>query len=216
MTVTQESPAGLTTEQLLHMYRQMNRIRMFEEATAECLNRGLVIGETHLCTGQEAVAVGVCSALRSTDYITATHRGHGQCLAKGCEMKYMFAEIFTRATGYCKGKGGSMHLAAPELGILGANGIVGGGLPMAVGAALGARMQKKDWVVVAFFGDGASNTGSVHEAMNLGSIWKLPVIFLCENNQYGMFTPMSKSTPVKDLSVRAQAYGMPGGDGGRQ
>ena len=200
----------LTDERLLEMYRTMHRIRAFEYEVADGVNRGYVIGGPHLCVGQEAVAVGVCGALRPGDYITTTHRGHGHCIAKGCEMKPMLAEIYAKATGYCKGKGGSMHIASKDWGILGANGIVGGGLPTAVGAALSGHLKGEDWVAVAFFGDGAANTGSTHEAMNLAGIWKLPVIFLCENNCFGMFTPMACSTPVSDIAQRAEAYGMPG------
>ena len=188
----------------------MHRIRSFEYAVVDLVNRGLVAGGPHLYIGEEAVAVGVCSTLQLIDYITSTHRGHGHCLAKGGQMKPMFAELLGKATGYCKGKGGSMHIADVSLGILGANGIVGGGFPIAAGAALGSRIKKKEWVAACFFGDGATNTGSFHEAVNLAAIWKLPVLFVCENNSYGMFTPIARSTPITDLCMRAQSYGIPG------
>ncbi len=200
----------LTATQLLNMYRLMHRIRAFEMKVYQGVERGLITGGPHLYVGEEAVAVGVCSALRPTDYITSTHRGHGHLIAKGGQLKPMMAEILGRATGYCKGKGGSMHIADMELGILGANGIVGGGLPTAVGAALSSKLKKGGWVVASFFGDGASNTGSFHESLNLAATWKLPVIFVCENNTFGMFTPMSWTTSVADIAARGVAYGMPG------
>jgi TPP-dependent pyruvate/acetoin dehydrogenase alpha subunit len=202
--------AGLNADRLLDMYRQMSRIRIFEYTVADCVNRGLVAGGPHLYIGEEAVAVGVCSTLRRTDYITSTHRGHGHCIAKGGQMKPMLAELFAKATGYCKGKGGSMHIADVSLGILGANGIVGGGFPIAAGAALGAVIQDKDWVAACFFGDGSTNTGAFHEGVNLAAIWKLPVIYVCENNCFGMFTPLACSTPIGDICLRAQSYGIPG------
>jgi TPP-dependent pyruvate/acetoin dehydrogenase alpha subunit len=200
---------NLDKEKLQNMYRDMWRIRKFEYAVAECVNRGLVSGP-HLYVGEEAIAVGVCAALRKEDYITSTHRGHGHCIAKGGEMKPMLAELLAKETGYCKGKGGSMHIADVSLGILGANGIVGGGFPIAAGAALGALVLKKDWVAVGFFGDAATNTGSFHEALNLASVWKLPVVYVCENNCFGMFTPACDSTSVDDISIRAKSYNMPG------
>ncbi len=202
--------ADLTNDQLLKMYRDMWRIRRFESAVAECVNRGLVAGGPHLYIGEEAVAVGVCATLRRTDFITSTHRGHGHCIAKGGQMKPMLAELFAKSTGYCKGKGGSMHIADVSLGILGANGIVGGGFPIAAGAALGAVMLDGDWVAACFFGDGSTNTGSFHEGLNLASIWKLPVVYVCENNCFGMFTPLACTTPVDDIAHRAQSYGIPG------
>lgn len=202
--------AGLSATKLLEMYRQMQRIRSFEYAVADLVNRGLVAGGPHLYIGEEAVAVGVCSTLQPTDFITSTHRGHGHCLAKGGQMKPMLAELLGKVTGYCKGKGGSMHIADVSLGILGANGIVGGGFPIAAGAALGSLIKKKQWAAACFFGDGSTNTGSFHEALNLAAIWKLPVLFVCENNCFGMFTPIACSTPITDLCVRAQSYGIPG------
>jgi TPP-dependent pyruvate/acetoin dehydrogenase alpha subunit len=202
--------ADLTRDALVDIYRQMYRIRAFEEAVLDCIKRGLIAGGPHLYIGEEAVAVGVCSALRSSDYITSTHRGHGHCIAKGGQMKPMLAEIFAKSTGYCKGKGGTMHIADMDLGILGANGIVGAGLPIAVGAALTGRLKGNDWVVASFFGDGASNTGAFHESVNLAAIWKLPVLFVCENNLYGMFSPMSVTTTITDVACRAQSYAIPG------
>ena len=210
MTVKRGTMADLPNEKLLDMYRLMLRIRIFELAVEDCVDRGLVAGGPHLYIGEEAVAVGVCSALRPTDYITSTHRGHGHCIAKGGEMKPMLAELLAKATGYCKGKGGSMHIADMGLGILGANGIVGGGYSIAVGAALGGRIKDKEWISACFFGDASTNTGSFHEAMNLAAIWKLPVLFVCENNCFGMFTPLAMSTPINDISLRAQSYGIPG------
>ena len=210
MTDKEPVLAGLTKDALVELYRQMHRIRAFEEAVLDCIKRGLIAGGPHLYIGEEAVAVGVCSALRSSDYITSTHRGHGHCIAKGGQMKPMLAEIFAKATGYCKGKGGTMHIADMDLGILGANGIVGAGLPIAVGAALTGRLKGSDWVVASFFGDGASNTGAFHESVNLAAIWKLPVLFVCENNLYGMFSPMSVTTTITDVACRAQSYAIPG------
>jgi TPP-dependent pyruvate/acetoin dehydrogenase alpha subunit len=210
MTETQRVVAGLSDDALLGMYRQMQRIRVFEQTVFDCIKRGLISGGPHLYLGEEAVAAGVCGALRAGDYITSTHRGHGHCIAKGGQFKPMLAELFTKATGYCKGKGGTMHIADMDLGILGANGIVGAGLPIAVGAALSSRLKGAGWVVAAFFGDGASNTGSFHESVNLAAVWKLPVLFVCENNLFGMFTPMCDCTPIKDIALRAQGYGIPG------
>ena len=201
---------GLTNDELLGLYRQMHRIRAFEKAVLDCIKTGLMSGGSHLYIGEEAVAVGVCSALRPTDYITSTHRGHGHCIAKGGQFKPMLAELLAKATGYCKGKGGTMHIADMDLGILGANGIVGAGLPIAVGAALSGRLKGRDWVVASFFGDGASNTGAFHESVNLAATWKLPVLFVCENNLYGMFTPMSATCAITDVACRAQGYGIPG------
>jgi len=199
-----------TGDQLIHTYRQMRRIRDFELAVYNGVRRGVIAGGPHLYVGEEAVAVGVCTALHDEDYITSTHRGHGHLLAKGGQMKPMMAEILAKATGYCKGKGGSMHIADLDLGILGANGIVGGGLPSAVGAALSSKLKQGGWVVAAFFGDGASNTGSFHESLNMAAAWRLPVIFVNENNRFAMFTPMQWTTGITDIADRAAAYGMPG------
>lgn len=200
----------MKNEQLLDMYRQMVKIRYFEEKIVEDYAKALVPGLAHLYVGQEAVAVGVCSALEPSDYITSTHRGHGHCIAKGGELDKMMAELFGRKTGYCKGKGGSMHIAELDLGILGANGVVGGGVPIAVGAALSAQMRQSGQIAVAFLGDGASNQGSFHEAMNMASTWKLPVVFVCENNLYGISVCQRVHQNITDISVRAVAYDMPG------
>jgi pyruvate dehydrogenase E1 component alpha subunit len=192
------------------MYTNMTKIRMFEERVAEIFAEGKIPGFVHLYIGEEAVATGVCASLRDTDYITSTHRGHGHLISKGGDLKLMMAELFGKKTGYCKGKGGSMHIADVELGILGANGIVGGGPPLATGAALAAHYQGKDDVAVCFFGDGASNQGTTHEAMNLASCWKLPVIFVNENNLYGISSCTINSMCVADIADRASAYDMPG------
>jgi pyruvate dehydrogenase E1 component alpha subunit len=200
----------LTAEDVLGALRRMHRIRRFEEAAEDSYIRGLSYGTMHLSIGQEATAVGACMPLSHADYITSTHRGHGHCIAKGAELKPMFAEFLGREGGYCKGRGGSMHIAEPAKGNLGANGIVGGGLPIAVGAALSAKKRGAGAVAVAFFGDGANNEGAFHEALNLASIWKLPVVFVCENNQYAMSTAMARATAVANVADRAVAYGIPG------
>ncbi|WP_411884104.1 thiamine pyrophosphate-dependent dehydrogenase E1 component subunit alpha [Polaromonas sp. YR568] len=190
--------------------RQMVLIRRFEEGAEQAYMRGLVHGTMHLSIGQEASAVGVGINLGTEDCITSTHRGHGHCIAKGAEPKYMFAEFFGKDTGYCRGRGGSMHIADVAGGNLGANGIVGGGIPIAVGAALALKQMKKPNVVVCFFGDGANNEGAFHEGLNMAAIWKLPVVFVCENNKYGMSTSTERSTAVKTIATRALAYDMPG------
>ena len=200
----------LEPQRLVAMYRQMLIIRRFEERSLELYKEGRIPGTIHPYVGEEAMAVGVCAALRTDDFITSTHRGHGHCIAKGGDVKPMMAELMARETGYCKGKGGSMHVAAMELGILGANGIVGGGLTIAVGAGLSARVRGTDQVTACFFGDGASNQGVFHEAMNMAAIWKLPVLFVCENNQYAISTPVTYSTSVPDISTRAAGYSVPG------
>ena len=185
-------------------------IRRFEEGAEESYTRGLIHGTMHLSIGQEASAVGACMPLSDKDQITSTHRGHGHCVAKGADAGKMFAEFFGKETGYCKGRGGSMHIADVSKGNLGANGIVGGGLPIAVGAALSAKRLKTGAVVVCFFGDGANNEGAFHEALNMAAIWKLPVVFFCENNKYGMSVSVERSTAVKSIAERAAAYTMPG------
>ena len=172
--------------------------------------RGLIHGTMHLSIGQEASAVGACLPLTDADYITSTHRGHGHCIAKGADVGRMFAEFFGKEDGYCHGRGGSMHIADVSKGNLGANGIVGGGIPIAVGAALSAKRRKTRNVVMSFFGDGANNEGAFHEALNMASVWKLPVIFVCENNRYGMSTSTERSTAVPNVADRAAAYAMPG------
>jgi len=170
----------------------------------------MIHGTTHLYVGEEAVAVGAIANLHDDDYITSTQRGHGHTIAKGIDLNRMMAELLGKKDGYCKGKGGSMHIADLTKGNLGANGIVGGGIPIATGAALSVRLLGQDRVVVCFFGDGAMNEGTFHESVNLASVWKLPIIFICENNQYGMSTSVHRSTSVEDLSERAKAYGIPG------
>lgn len=195
---------------MVEVYRKMLRIRRFEEKVSELFSDGRIPGFVHLYIGEEAVAVGACAALRKDDYITSTHRGHGHCIAKGGSLKYMMAELFGKETGYCKGKGGSMHIADIELGILGANGIVAAGIPIAVGAALSAKMRNTDQIAIAFFGDGASNRSTFHEAVNLAAVWDLPVIFLCENNLYAQTTPARAETSVENIADRATAYSIPG------
>ena len=196
--------------QLKEVLRKMYLIRRFEEGAEDSYTRGLIHGTMHLSIGQEASAMGICMPLTTEDQITSTHRGHGHCIAKGADVKRMFAEFFGKTTGYCKGRGGSMHIADVSMGNLGANGIVAGGIPIAVGAALSAKRMKTGKVVVSFFGDGANNEGAFHEALNMASIWKLPVIFVCENNGYGMSTSTARSTAVKNIADRAAAYSMPG------
>jgi pyruvate dehydrogenase E1 component alpha subunit len=200
----------LPAEELREALRKMHLIRRFEESAEDAYMRGLVHGTMHLSIGQEASAVGACVPLSDADYITSTHRGHGHCIAKGAEVRRMFAEFFGKEDGYCRGRGGSMHIADVSKGNLGANGIVGGGIPIAVGVALAMKKQKRRSVVVSFFGDGANNEGAFHEALNLASIWKLPVIFVCENNGYGMSTSTERSTAVANVADRAAAYAMPG------
>ena len=198
------------TPALKEALRRMYLIRRFEEGAEEAYMRGLIHGTMHLSIGQEASAVGSTMALRTTDYITSTHRGHGHCIGKGADPKLMFAEFFGKEEGYCRGRGGSMHIADVETGNLGANGIVGGGIPIAVGAALAIKKQKRDDVTVCYFGDGATNEGAFHEALNMAAIWKLPVLFVCENNKYGMSVSTERSMAVANVADRAKAYGMPG------
>ena len=200
----------LSKEKKVEMYRTMVKIRSFEERIVDLYARGLVPGLAHLYIGEEAVAVGACANLRDDDYITSTHRGHGHVIAKGADVKFMMAELFGKTTGYCKGKGGSMHIADVDIGILGANGIAGGGLPIAVGAGLSAKYRETDQVTVCFFGDGASNNGTFHESLNLAAVHKLPIIFTCENNQYAISTEQKKHQTIKDVSIRATAYDIPG------
>jgi TPP-dependent pyruvate/acetoin dehydrogenase alpha subunit len=190
--------------------RRMMLIRRFDETVKDLVQSAELVGMAHVYLGEEAVAVGACTALRDDDYITGTHRSHGHPISKGGDVRRAMAEILGKATGYCKGKGGSMHLADFDIGILGESGILASGLPVACGAALGSRMQGNDRVVVSFFGDGASNEGACHEAMNLASVWKLPVIFLCENNQYAVTTSFRDTVAVENISDRAVAYNMPG------
>ncbi len=195
---------------LTDMYRRMVTIRTFDRRAVEEFHAGNIPGVVHAYIGEEAVAVGVCSTLRREDRITSTHRGHGHTIAKGADVKLMMAELFGRSNGYCLGKGGSMHIADFSVGMLGANGIVGAGLPIATGAALAAKMEGGDRVAVCFFGDGASNEGAFHSSLNLASIWKLPAIFVCENNGWAVSVPSTYALSVEDVSVRAVSYGMPG------
>ncbi len=199
-----------TKEQLKEALRKMYLIRKFEEGAEDCYMRGLIHGTMHLSIGQEASAVGSCMALEESDQITSTHRGHAHCVAKGAEVSRMFAEFFGKETGYCKGRGGSMHIADVAKGNLGANGIVAGGIPIAVGAALTAKRLNTGKVVICFFGDGANNEGAFHESLNMAAVWKLPVVFVCENNQYGMSTSIERSTAVSQIATRAIAYDIPG------
>ena len=192
------------------MLAMMVRIRAFEMKLAELVRELVIKGTLHPYVGQEAVATGVCFALRPDDYITSNHRGHGHALAKGADMNRMMAELLGRQTGYCKGKGGSMHIADLDLGMLGCNGIVGGGIGIMAGAALSAKLRGTDQVSVGFFGDGAANTGIAHEAMNLAAAWQLPAIFICENNQYALSMPYAKAVATPDIASRAVGYGMPG------
>ena len=199
----------LSKEQLLKMYKQVQEIRQFDDKVKQLVSKGKVPGMTHFSVGEEASSVGAMAALNSDDIITSNHRGHGQAIAKGIDLNAMMAEILGKYTGICKGKGGSMHIADVESGNLGANGIVGGGHGLAVGAALTQQMKKTGKIVVCFFGDGATNEGSFHEAMNMASIWKLPVIFYCLNNGYGISANIHKMVNVEHLYERAAAYGMP-------
>ncbi|MBW1766301.1 MAG: thiamine pyrophosphate-dependent dehydrogenase E1 component subunit alpha [Deltaproteobacteria bacterium] len=192
----------------IQLYRTMLRIRRFEEKLIELKARGSIPGVLHLYIGEEATATGTCAALRQDDYITSTHRGHGHCIAKGGDISRMMAELFGRSTGYCCGKGGSMHIANVDLGILGANGIVAAGMPIAGGAALSIKMRGREQVVVCFFGDGAANQGAFHESLNMAAIWKLPVIFVCENNQYAISVAQSRSSSIRDVYLRKDSYGI--------
>ncbi len=200
----------ISNETLLDLHRRMVRIRHFEETAGKMMEDGKIPGALHLYVGEEAVASGVMIHLSNEDQITSTHRGHGHLIAKGGEFDRMFAELFGRATGYCKGKGGSMHISNMDLGMLGANGIVGGGPPIAVGAAFSNKYRKTNNVACCFFGDGASNEGSFHEAANMASLYKLPVVFVCENNGYGEYTAQANHQAIVDVADRAPGYGMPG------
>ncbi|MCP8970662.1 pyruvate dehydrogenase (acetyl-transferring) E1 component subunit alpha [Ectobacillus ponti] len=210
MLSTLTLPAQITEEKLKGLYKEMWLIRYFDEKVDQFFAKGLIHGTTHLCVGQEASAAGSIAVLQRKDKIVSTHRGHGHCISKEGDVNKMMAELFGRVTGYCKGKGGSMHIADVEKGNLGANGIVGGGIPLAVGAALTSKMKNQGYVVLCFFGDGASNEGSFHESLNLAAIWNLPVVFICENNQYGMSGSVKDMTRVEHIADRASAYGMPG------
>lgn len=192
------------------IYEKMNDIRHFEDEVHRYFSKGEIPGFVHLYAGEEAIASSICSYLTDEDQITSTHRGHGHCVAKGCDLNGMMAEIFGKSTGLCKGKGGSMHIADVDKGMLGANGIVGGGFSLAVGAALRNKYLKTNNVAICFFGDGASNEGNFHESLNMASIWKLPVVFVCENNLFAESTPQWYSSASKTIAERASAYNMPG------
>ena len=205
-----DKKADLSKENFLELYRKLMVIRLFEEKVDELFRAGKVTGAVHTSVGQEAVAVGVAEALEKDDLAIATHRGHGHCLMRGAEMKPMMAELFGKATGLCQGKGGSMHIVDVKKGMLGAMGIVGAGMPIAAGVGLAIKIQKTGQVCAVFFGDNASNGGPFHEALNVSSLWKLPVIFVCENNLYGISVSVKKTTSVQDIAVRGQGYGIPG------
>ena len=194
----------------IDMFKKMLEIRKFEEKVYDLFTQNLIPGTMHLYTGEEAVAVGVCAALGPHDFITSTHRGHGHCIAKGASLKKMMAELFGKRTGYCKGKGGSMHITDKSSGMLGANAVVGGAIPIAVGAGLSCKLKYPDRMVACFFGDGASNQGTFHEGINLAAVWNLPVLFVCENNFYAMGTRKSMVMKIENISERARSYGIPG------
>ena len=201
---------SLTKEKMIDLYATMKKIRLFEEKVSELFAEGKLPGFVHLYAGEEAIGVGVCAHLTDRDYITSTHRGHGHCIAKGVEINSMMAEVYGKATGACKGKGGSMHIADVDKGMLGANGIVGAGGPLACGSGLMAKTLGTDQVTVCFFGDGAAEQGTMHEAMNLACCWNLPVVFVCENNGYAESTPWGYHCAAKSIADRAAAYDMPG------
>lgn len=200
----------LSFDEKLNMLQQMQTIRRFEERASEGFLSGDIYGVVHCYIGEEAVAVGVCQALRTDDQIISTHRGHGHCIAKGADLNRMMAELYGRTTGYCKGKGGSMHIADFDIGMLGANGIVAGGLSIITGAGLAAQLDGGDRVAVGFFGDGASNAGPFHESINIAANWKLPVVYVCENNLWAVNTPASATVATPDVAARAAGYGIPG------
>ncbi|MCC7362395.1 MAG: thiamine pyrophosphate-dependent dehydrogenase E1 component subunit alpha [Anaerolineales bacterium] len=210
MLATAPERAGLDDEQLRGMYQRMLTIRQFEDRVKYESSAGNVLGPTHLYIGEEAIAVGVCTALRPDDYITSTHRGHGHAIAKGCQPRRMMAELFGRETGVCHGRGGSMHIADFSVGMLGANAIVAGGIPLATGVGLAIQLKQTDQVIAGFFGESASNRGPFHEGLNMSAVWHLPVLFVCENNQFGQYTYASQVMLIENVSDRAAAYGMPG------
>lgn len=210
MTKNMETMSTYSKDMLLELYRRMLRVRRFEETAANCFTKGMLAGNIHLCIGQEASVVGSCAALRETDFITSTHRGHGHLLAKGAKSDKMMAELFGKSTGYCKGKGGSMHAADVNLGILGANGIVGAGIPIATGSGYASLLLGTDDVTLCFFGDAASNQGTFHESLNMAAAWHLPVVYVCENNCYGVSTEIHRVTNTDSIAVRAKAYDIPG------
>ena len=201
---------NLSPGKQLQMLRQMQTIRRFEERASDDYHRGKIYGVVHCYIGEEAVAVGVCSALEQGDQIISTHRGHGHCIAKGADLNRMMAELYGRQDGYCKGKGGSMHIADFNIGMLGANGIVAGGISIVTGAGLAAQLDGKGRVAVSFFGDGASNAGPFHECLNIAASWKLPMLYICENNQWAAQTPAAATHAMPDVAGRAAGYGIPG------
>ncbi len=209
-TAVEDPMSSIETEVLRDLHRRMVRIRLFEEEAGKLMEGGRMPGFLHLYVGQEAVGAGVMATLRNDDVITSTHRGHGHAVAKGADLRYMYAELFGKTTGYCKGRGGSMHINDLSIGMLGANGIVGGGIPHALGAAFAAVYKGQDSVAVPFFGDGATNIGVFHESANLAAVLRLPVLFLCENNGYAEFTSQDRHMLLKDVADRAASYGMPG------
>lgn len=208
--MTMDLEVKVSEERFLNLYRKLSMIRRFEEKVDELFRQGKIKGAIHVSVGEEAVAVGVAEALSEKDLVMATHRGHGHCIAKGGDISRMMAELFGRSTGYCRGKGGSMHIIDVKKGMLGAVGIVGAGLPIATGVGVAIKMQKTGQVCACLFGDGASNGGMFHEALNVAALWKLPIVFVCENNLYGLSVSMKKSSAVKDIAVRAKAYDIPG------
>lgn len=201
---------GLDPEVVVDLHRRMVRIRLFETEAGKLMEAGAMPGFLHLYVGQEAVAAGVMSVLTDQDQITSTHRGHGHAVAKGAQFRPMFAELFGRVDGYCRGRGGSMHINDLSIGMLGANGVVGAGIPIAAGAAFASQYRNDGAVAVAFFGDGASNIGAFHETANLAAVLKLPMVFVCENNKYAEFTPQSRHMLIEDVAERARSYGIPG------
>jgi acetoin:2,6-dichlorophenolindophenol oxidoreductase subunit alpha len=200
----------ISKDKLLWIYERMQLIRTFENRVKVEFGKAKIPGFVHLYAGEEAIAVGICAHLTDADYMTSTHRGHGHCVAKGVDPRGMMAELFGKATGTCKGKGGSMHIADMDKGMLGANGIVGGGPPLACGSGLTAKLNKTDQVTICFFGDGASEQGTLHESLNLAAIWKLPIVFVAENNGYAESTPAHYHCSVENIADRAAAYNMPG------
>jgi len=206
----QESAPIVPAELQLRMLSLMHNIRAFEEKAEELYALGKIHGTMHLSIGMEASAVGSVLALAPDDMLLSTHRGHGHCIAKGADLNLMMAEFMGKECGYCRGRGGSMHIADVRGGNLGANGVVAGGIPIAVGVGLALKMQKKDQIIISFFGDGAANSGAFHEALNMAAIYTLPVVFVCENNQYAMSYPAEKAFKIPNISMRADGYGMPG------
>ena len=200
----------MSDELYKNFLKTMLKIRYFEQAVKELYAAGLILGSIHLYTGEEAIATGVCATLNKDDFLTTTHRGHGHIIAKGGDLDRIMAELFGKATGYNGGRGGSMHIATMDLGILGANGIVGAGIPLATGAALSSQLRKSGQVTICFFGDGASNQGTFHESLNIASVFSLPVVYICENNLYGVGTCILKTSKCIDISERSKSYGMEG------